>query len=247
MLKQRIEMVKTRVKELVAKANKLYGITLPEVDVRFDLRGRCAGVAGHQWGHYYMRFNVDMMQNSAWDHLYNDTVPHELAHIVCYFKPQLGRNHDGGWKRVCRALGGNGERCHNEEVVYAHGTVYYTSSTGEVIPVSRQRHAKIQRGASYGFRGKGRLDRQCQYSLKKPAAPQAAPVVQPAVKPATVPVVQAAPVVAGSSKADQVRAKIRECKQAGQGRQTAIDWAIMVLGMNKTLARTYVENNWLKA
>ena len=247
MLKQRIDMVKTRVTELIAKANKLYGITLPQIDVRFDLRGTSAGQARQRGGHYAIRFNTQLMQNDGWDHMINDTVPHELAHIICFFDRKLGRNHDAGWKRVCLALGGNGERCHDEEVSYAHGTFYYTTNTGNVIAVSKQRHTKIQRGRVYRWRDGSVINKDTQYSLKKPTAPQAAPVVQPAVKPTTVPVVQAPPASAGLSKADQVRAKIRECRRDRQGRQVAIDWAIMVLGMNKTLARTYVENNWLKA
>jgi hypothetical protein len=40
----------------------------------------------------------------------DDVIPHELAHIVCDFRPQHGHshNHDAGWAKVCKRLGGTG-------------------------------------------------------------------------------------------------------------------------------------------
>jgi len=125
MLQERTKQVQTKVNQLINRANKLYGLTLPEITVRFDLRGRAAGQAGRDYRGYYLRFNVDMMQNSSWDHLYTDTVPHEVAHIVCFVNPMLGKHHNPGWQRVCRQLGGSGQRCHKEEVTYANGKTYY--------------------------------------------------------------------------------------------------------------------------
>ena len=253
MLHQRKQEVIDKVKLLTEKANKLYNITLPPVKILFDLRGRCAGIAGRDRYTYYMRFNVDMMQNAGWDHLLNDTVPHELAHVVCFYEPRLGRNHDHGWQRVCRALGGSGERCHNELVTYANGkTFYYTSSTGRVVALSIQRHRKVQAGEVYRFRdGKGMIDKNCQFSTTSPA--QLMPALQPApVAPTPAPVAAPTPVLqltsgrmqGTGSKADHVRAKIRECKRNGQGQSDAIYWAITALGMSRSLAKTYVQNNW---
>jgi|APCry1669188970_1035186.scaffolds.fasta_scaffold16629_5 predicted SprT family Zn-dependent metalloprotease len=173
MFQERKAEVIKKVQELTRKTKELYDVDLPKVDVRFDLRGRCAGWAGYKGTEYFMRFNQDMMVNSSWDHLINDTVPHELAHIICFFKG-WDRGHGRMWKMVCRALGGTAERCHQETVTYAHGTVYYTSTTGHVIPVSKQRHTKIQRGATYTFRGgKGTITMFCSYSSKAPEVPQA--------------------------------------------------------------------------
>lgn len=39
-----------------------------------------------------------------------DVVAHELAHVVCFRNPEMGDNHDAGWKAVCRDMGGDGER-----------------------------------------------------------------------------------------------------------------------------------------
>lgn len=253
MLMQRKQEVLNKVKELTSKANNLYQTTLPNIAVRFDLRGRCAGVAGRDWSGYYMRFNVDMMQNAGWDHLINDTVPHELAHIVCFYNPRLGRNHDHGWQRVCIALGGSGKRTHNEMVTYANGkTFYYTSSTGHVVALSVQRHRKVQRGEVYRFKyGKGVVSRECQYSTNAPAQlaakPQPTPIVfttVPVAAPTQVLQLTTPQMKGNGSKADHVRVKIRECKRNGQGQDVAIQWAIAALGMSRSLAKTYVQNNW---
>lgn len=44
-----------------------------------------------------------------------DTVIHELAHAIC-FRLKLDRGHGSEFKRVCRLMGGTGERCLKLEV-----------------------------------------------------------------------------------------------------------------------------------
>jgi predicted SprT family Zn-dependent metalloprotease len=248
MLQERIRQVRVKIAELTTRANQLYGITLPPIQVRFDLRGRAAGMAGYDRTGYYVRFNTDMMQNQAWDHVYNDTVPHELAHLVCFFR-NTDRGHGSAWRRTCQQLGGSGDRCHKEQVTYATGnTYYYTTSTGHTITLSSIRHKKIQNyGFTYRFRdGKGTVDRTCSYTTQRPAVNQ--PRMQmaaqaPSERPAANPVIPA-----GATKADQVRAKIRELKaQVGsEGFQRTIQWAVDNLQMTRALATSYVKNNWNK-
>jgi predicted SprT family Zn-dependent metalloprotease len=172
MLNERKQIIISRVDDLISIANDMHNITLPDIQIRFDLTGRVAGAAGVKTVHgsriYYMRFNVQMMQNSAWDHLYKDTVPHELAHIVG-FAERLCRNHDSNWKRICRALGGSGERCHSEEVVHKGGTFYYTLSSGRVIPVGKIQHSRIQQGTVYTNRTGEKVHAQCSYSTTRPS------------------------------------------------------------------------------
>jgi hypothetical protein len=47
---------------------------------------------------------------------------------------------------------------------------------------------------------------------------------------------------AGASKADQIRAQIR----AGRSFDDCVYYGITVLGMTRTLAKTYVKNNWTR-
>lgn len=178
MLKDRMQQVRDKVAELVLKANSYYGITLPDIEIRFDLRGRTAGWAGCRDGkritdangmmqivynHYFMRFNTDMMM-THWDDMFSATVPHELAHIVCYFKPSLGHKHDSGWRRVCLDLGGNGKRCHNNEVTYAKGrTFQYTTRLGYKVILSETRHNRVQAGKDYTWRKEGLVNKSCSF------------------------------------------------------------------------------------
>ena len=156
-------------KAVFAKAKELYPhLNFDAVGIRFDLVGRCAGMAHRRGGHYFMRFNRDMLNREAFDHILNDTVPHEIAHIVCFMDPRLGRNHDYGWANVCRRLGGTGGRTHNEEVVYGKGLTYeYTTTTGHKVRISQQLHSRMhQRGATYTYRGgKGAINKNCAHCV----------------------------------------------------------------------------------
>ena len=161
--------------EVVAKAKELYGVDLSVVRIGFNLKGRVAGWAamkGRIGGpvSYSVRFNYDMLARGCEDTLRDmleDTVPHELAHIVCFMKPSLGKNHDEGWKRVCEALGGTRARTHKLEVVFGKGTTYeYTTDAGNKVRVNERRHAYIQGGGVLTYKkGLGKVMRGCAYSI----------------------------------------------------------------------------------
>ena len=167
MLAERKQQITDKVEELIKVARKLYGSDAVPTNLKiyFDLRGRTAGQACYEDDRYWMRFNVDMMQTDAWDHLINNTVPHELAHIVCMWKV-WDRAHGRKWREVCRGLGGDGERCHNQKFKYAKGHTYiYTTSTGHTINISQIRHKKIQRGLTYRTLDGARIDKNCLYRV----------------------------------------------------------------------------------
>jgi predicted SprT family Zn-dependent metalloprotease len=167
LLAQRKSEVIAKVKACVEKGNELYGITLPKLDVRFDLRGRAAGMACRRGSQYYIRFNRDMLTRDAWEHIINNTVPHEVAHSFCFMNPALGSGHNSGWERVCEALGGNGTRCHKEEVVYGKGYTYeYTTDRGHTVRVGDKYHAHVQRGMQLSFkRGMGAIHKHSPHSI----------------------------------------------------------------------------------
>jgi predicted SprT family Zn-dependent metalloprotease len=191
---QQQQMVIDKCKEVVAKAKALYGIDMERVTVAFDLKGRAAGMASMRSGVYKVRFNRDMLTREAFDHVLNDTVPHEFAHILCFMDPRHGKGHDAGWANVCKRLGGSGATRHKEEVVYGNGNTYeYTSTTGHTLRVSSAIHSRIARGSSYTLRdNKGRLNSTCTYvivgvrgkTLETPVVPKTAPVpVVPTLAP----------------------------------------------------------------
>lgn len=257
-----VNQVLQKTKQLLAQAQELYGLDLSHVGIRFDLRGRAAGQACRRGAQYYIRYNRDMLTREAFDHVYNNTVPHEIAHIVCFMNPRLGKNHDAGWARVCRQLGGNGERCHSEEVVYGKGHTYeYTTDRGHKVRVGDKYHAMVQRGQSLSYRkGLGKITRECQYSIVGYAGRSlAAPVERaPAVVPATreVPVqniIPTAPAVpaatapatfaAGASKASVSRSIMLAGYNRGETYESIIAAMMAACGYDRQLARaTYKAN-----
>ncbi len=167
MLTQRKQEIVAKVSTLIEVA-KSYGFSIPDIHVYFTLKGTAAGRASRRVGVYSMNFNARMMLEE-WDHIINDTVPHELAHILCYYNPVLGKNHDAGWKRICVLLGGSGKSTHNKEVMYAKGKTYeYTTEHGMVVRLSQTRHNRIQAGAQYYLMQNGKRDqihKDCAYKV----------------------------------------------------------------------------------
>ena len=256
-MQQQIQQVRAKVQDCIQLAEQKFGIKMPPVDVRFDLKGRAAGIAGYRGTNFYLRFNVNHIRlgGQTWEHLLNDTVPHEVAHTVCQAFPQFGRNHDAGWKRVCIALGGNGRRCYGEEdapeAVAAQRPYVYITTNGHEVRVTKVMHTKIQKGNTYTVRGKGALNRECQYNYMTAPAQVASrkPVVVTAPKAAPVerkPVERTVPAGAHSN-ASLVRSRIAQAKARGEGPEAVVEFAIGALGMKPALARTYVKNNWSKA
>lgn len=164
---EQIQQIRARCAVALAKAKELYGLDLSNAEIRFDLKGRAAGQAYRRGGRYGMRFNFDMLKREAFDHVLNNTVPHEIAHLVCFANPMLGRGHDYGWARVCTALGGTGATRHQEEVVMGKGTTYeYTTNNGSKVRVGDKHHRSIQAGRTLTWRGgKGSVNQFCTYSI----------------------------------------------------------------------------------
>lgn len=102
----------------IVEAFKLYDIDYDpsQIAIRVTLTGESvAGKAGYKERNgvrrYYVDFNTRAIERYP-DLLVNNTIPHEIAHLVCYIKPELGSGHNWGWKTVCRALGGDGKKHH---------------------------------------------------------------------------------------------------------------------------------------
>lgn len=197
--------VVAKCKQVYLLAAQHYGLDLSNVTIRFDLKGRCAGMACYRNGRYTVRFNQDMlMRPDSLKDMLEDTVPHELAHTVCQMNPALGENHNWGWVQVCRRLGGTGKRTHDLEVVYGRGKTFeYTTNRGHKVRVSEQRHKQIQtRGSVLTYRGgKGTVSKECAYvivgsngrTFAVPIVTQRMPTVAEAIKqhmPAPRPVQQ---------------------------------------------------------
>jgi predicted SprT family Zn-dependent metalloprotease len=105
-------------------------------------------------------------REQTFEAILNDTVPHEMAHIICFLHPRLGKNHDIGWRKVCKELGGTGNTCHKHLVKYARGKTYqYTTTLGIDMNVSQVRHRRIQSGIIYDYGKHGTLNKDCSCTV----------------------------------------------------------------------------------
>lgn len=272
----RMKAVEDKIAEVKALVKARYNMDLSALRVRYDLKGRTAGwaIGGHT-----IRLNTTAIfgDEAHFRDMVNDTVPHEIAHIVCHRNPSLGRKHDAGWAAVCRTLGGTGKRTHDMITIeFARGRTYiYTSTGGKEYAISEQRHRKVQTGGSFRFRKTswGMIDQYCAYSIKfngrvistHPAKqrPSAVTMVfgglfgrpaQPTASSfasAPTPVTAPKPVqpvnTGGGSKADTVRAWIRAAKASGNSQDSVIDQARRNLDMSRSQAYRYVTENWNRA
>lgn len=142
--------------ETLKKAEQLFG-KMPEVKLYFSNIGKAAGLAKRVDGKYSVTLNVFALEQNPTDCIEN-TIPHEVAHIVCYAYPNLGRNHNPGWKRVCRMLGGNGTRCYTSEQYQLapkrKTTNHKYNVNGKELVIGAIQHNRIQtRSKRYSFRG----------------------------------------------------------------------------------------------
>ena len=269
----RVEEFQQHVQNVLAKARQLYNIPL-DVRVTFDLKGAIAGQARckmcRQTGvtsDYHLRFNSDLIQGKHFDDMIHETIPHEIAHLVTYAEPRLGYKHDAGWRKICKALGGNGRTRHNMEVSYRGGSFVYRATCGTLVTVSKIMHNKIQKGSDRVLKSTGGLvNRFCAWALQGqplPPVPQmrkiteitwpqfADPPVEQVAQPSVKPHVHVQPVVQTSKKgqltwAEKVRQLIKAHKPQGTSQHTVIILAITNLGMTKERARSCVKAHWDK-
>lgn len=266
-----------RFKELVETVKRAYQVDLSNMEVSFNLRGRVAGWALTRkndagevlWAK--VKFNRDMLHRNP-DEMINETLPHEVAHIVCDMRPELGYGHDAGWYSVCRALGGTGARLHTQETVHGKGRTFeYVTTTGKTVRLNEKWHAKLAVGipldytkASWGsvlpgstyyivgVDGHTLAQKQGPFVGKRAASTVTAPAsvgqIAPVVRPATVRPSPSAsgPAVSintGESKASISRKIIYHWFHSGKTYEQIIAEMMRVNGYDRQLARgTYKAN-----
>ena len=125
----------------------------PQVAIRYDLRGRAAGMAccrrnrlTGEASDFVLRFNVEALQKD-WSHMVRETIPHEVAHIVGYALPHLGaKNHNTAWRRISQTLGARGDRCHTMQLTPAkrRARYRYVLDNGQEVIAGPKHHKMIQ-------------------------------------------------------------------------------------------------------
>lgn len=149
--------IRLQVKHYCEMAESLYGVVL-NPEIRFDLKGRTAGTAQTKVnGQQILRFNLAALYvEGGWDHLYNDTVPHEVAHLVQYNNLDWPKSrkanppHGRYWKGVMNQFGVKADRCHSLPLPKARQQRKWKYACScKTWELSTTRHNKIRRGTSY--------------------------------------------------------------------------------------------------
>jgi len=144
------------IKACIKKAELIYNISLGHVEIKYNIRtnSTIVGQASMSGDSLKLRFQRRALENH-YEYMVKETIPHEVAHLVTYVRPDLGCSHDTGWKAICQALGGEGRTYHDLKNVVK--TYQYVSDTGAIVDLSIIRHNKLQKGKviSYSVRGLG--------------------------------------------------------------------------------------------
>lgn len=141
------------VKACLAKASQMFSVDLSTENTIIDcnVRGTYGGWAHPKHnGKYRVRFNREAILKYN-EEMTTDTIPHEVAHLVCFANPSLGKNHDAGWKRVCRMLGGDDSRTHEMVLTKAKQVprYKYTMPNGREYMLAGKQHNGIQNGTRH--------------------------------------------------------------------------------------------------
>jgi predicted SprT family Zn-dependent metalloprotease len=147
-----------KVNEVVALARvKFPAYVHPTPTIHFYTTGSTAGKAG---SYKVLKFNLTVFEQDM-PRFLSTTVAHEIAHIVC-FALGIDRGHGVTWKRVCLALGGNGQRCYSSDglELKTRGKRYEHKATcGTVMLCGAVVHNRIMSGAVYTLKAsKGKLN-----------------------------------------------------------------------------------------
>jgi predicted SprT family Zn-dependent metalloprotease len=96
-----------RLQQVFNLANQQYGTNFSFNTVHVGTLDPSLGAMGRATHYEDGSFSLEL--NLEEDHrlLADDTIPHEVAHLICFHNPRLGQDHDQGWKEICRDLGGN--------------------------------------------------------------------------------------------------------------------------------------------
>ena len=111
------QQVRQAVKELIVKGNELFPrgkIKYNELEIRFSLYG--ASRLGYaNWSKRKLNFHKVLAETNT-DEYIGDTVIHEVAHLYQRHIYPYSKSHGREFKRICKALGGNGSTTSNMNV-----------------------------------------------------------------------------------------------------------------------------------
>ena len=151
MILEKIEMVMKQAKSLYPEMEGFqykFGTTIGRSAGRAGYKSRMGVVNGvfSPIRSYFIKINIDLMVSceKAWEHIYEETIPHEVAHLVDYVRRDKS-GHDKVWRDIAISLGCKGETHHDLNVVVSGKPMHqYVMDCGTKIKVSHKNHQYIQ-------------------------------------------------------------------------------------------------------
>jgi SprT protein len=109
-------------RDLIRKAEDHFEIAIPLQEIRYDLKGKAAGMAIFpRKGRPYIRYNPLMLSNHP-EAFLSQTLPHEVSHLVARFLyGSRIRPHGAEWKAIMAFYDARAERCHNYRLTNGQG------------------------------------------------------------------------------------------------------------------------------
>ena len=107
---------------LLCSAESHFKLRLTEPEIRFDLRGRAAGMVLFRPGRVtVIRYNHTLLNENG-DAFIARTVPHEVSHLVARerYGPTI-RPHGEEWREIMAFFGADTSRCHDFPVNAKNG------------------------------------------------------------------------------------------------------------------------------
>jgi len=143
-----------RVEHFFTLAESIYNIELKRPSINFDLKGGSAGVATPSLNK--LGFNEVLLTDNEADFM-SDTIPHEVAHLVCHAlhgwikTTQGGVSHHGKeWKAIMLAFGCVPSRCHTLDVSKVKRKMrsfsYFCPDCRACFTLTAIRHNRMVRG-----------------------------------------------------------------------------------------------------
>lgn len=128
-----------------------FTLTDENLPIVFYKRGQAAGYAKHGRVngvivHHNLEFSIEAI-GLDWDHMINDVVPHEIAHVVDAFIHGKSSGHGKRWQRIAIKLGCSASTTHSMPVTKARLTTkyLYIGSLGNEHWLTKRMHNQIQR------------------------------------------------------------------------------------------------------
>lgn len=146
------EQVIKAINTCINKANGLYNSKVRIHNITFDKR--MTTVAGRAYYHEKDIYTIKISEaftETDLNYILNEIVPHEVAHIVCFWMCDHRRRlcdygHGEHWKKVAMALGASGESKINPPQDSKPKRTYYRYKTtnGDIADLGFHQHYQVQ-------------------------------------------------------------------------------------------------------